>query len=390
MSAIVDKIVAFLAFASVTFLASCITHQDALISDADLAFPLPNSFVLIRENTGPAEGLGPFFGTRHAHGYVVNGASLIRFQAFGNQGRHWMEHRALQPENGATGHVSFALTIRDGFIELHHPGSVSEVNDYSAVVARLEDQWNTRDRDSMFFQIFDLEDQQQVIMAQSFLASGGGVEVPARFRSAVDIGRFLERDWQDMSLAESQRLIADNADVQGAVRTGRAVHFYSRPLSFYDGVRLIKVVREPGDLRGFYFLAHDGDFFQLDGRSPRIHEVNSRALRLSEADVSEYLWFFSFFVRGAEGPFLLLESNSDSYYPTALSQAEQQRVNGRLTPISCAAAQDGFRCSGTVYYGGALFEAQYEVEATGMISMVSDSPILTGLSQVIDAPLHLE
>ena len=75
------------------------------------------------------------------------------------------------------------------------------------------------------------------------------------------------------------------------------------------GVQILQIKDpswSPPGLAIYYLRRDDGSLYRLNGTSPAIHEVNASAgLKLSEENVLQYVRFFSFFVRGEEGPFYI-------------------------------------------------------------------------------------
>ena len=165
-----------------------------------------------------------------------------------------------------------------------------------------------------------------------------------------------------------------------------------RPLPFYDQVALIRVKDPAWSPRNLfiYYLTDQGNLFWLNGTSPPIHEVNSKApIKVTDDNVLEYLKFFCFFVRGEDGPFLVAEDMNDTYVPKELDNKTRTVIEGTVRPATFEGEDgEGNRlCEAVVYYSNALFIANFSVQPGGMIEMLSDEPIAADLPIKIDAPV---
>jgi ankyrin repeat protein len=172
-------------------------------------------------------------------------------------------------------------------------------------------------------------------------------------------------------------------------------------LPWYEGVRLIRL-RDPSwslpDLEIFFLIFDDHRLYRLNGTSPPIHEVNTKApLRLSAQNVLDYLFYFCFFVRGQEGPFYLLDSLEDPRLQSlwenrerdpALSSAAVVVEACVRSPEFLGVDENGqFRASGVVFYSNAIFTADFAVQPSGMVEMLDDEPVATDLPFRIEAPI---
>ena len=165
-----------------------------------------------------------------------------------------------------------------------------------------------------------------------------------------------------------------------------------RTLPFYDQIALIRVQDSEWDNRRLvtYFLADQGELYRLDGTSPPIHEVNSKApIKLTDDNVLEYLRFFCFFVRGEDGPFLVVEDIDDKNLPDRISDQTRDAIEKaiRVASIEGKNDDDHWLCDAVVYYSNALFLANFSVHPTGMIEMTEDDPIETDLPDKINVPI---
>jgi ankyrin repeat protein len=167
-------------------------------------------------------------------------------------------------------------------------------------------------------------------------------------------------------------------------------------LPFYppDKARILRL-SDPGplDLRAYYLVVSSPSTtelrcIRLDGNSVPIHGVNAEVpITLTPSVVCDYLRFFCFFVQGDEGPFLITESIEQPEIPP-LSEQLRSELARHLRPARYHGwndAHDAYRASALVYYGRALFFADFVIKPSGMIEMLTDQPVLTDLPEVIEA-----
>ena len=163
-------------------------------------------------------------------------------------------------------------------------------------------------------------------------------------------------------------------------------------MPFYDNVVLVRVqdpLWSPSTLT-VYYLTEEGNLYRLNGTSPPIHEVNAKApIKISEANVLEYLRFFCFFVRGEEGPFLIAESMADADMPKNMDPQTRSVIEGTIRPATYEGRneQGFYLCDAVVFYSNALFIANFAVQPTGMIEMLDDEPIAADLPIKVEAPI---
>ncbi len=165
-----------------------------------------------------------------------------------------------------------------------------------------------------------------------------------------------------------------------------------RSLPFYESVVLIRLKDRTWGKNNLilYYLANQGELHRLNGTSPPIHEVNAKApIKVTEENVLDYLRFFCFFVRGEEGPFLISETMEDPYIPKTTDAKARAVIEGTVRPASYEGRneQGYFLCDAVVYYSNALFIANFAVQPSGMIEMLSDEPIAADLPVKVDAPV---
>ncbi len=165
-----------------------------------------------------------------------------------------------------------------------------------------------------------------------------------------------------------------------------------RMLPFYDSVALVRV-SDPNWVNkklNIYYLTDQGNLFRLNGTSPPIHEVNAKApIKVTDANVLDYLRFFCFFVRGEEGPFYIAESMDDPNMPKEMDETTRSVIEGTIRPASYEGKNDQghWLCDAVVFYSNALFIANFAVQPSGMIEMIDDEPIAADLPVKVDKPV---
>jgi len=139
------------------------------------------------------------------------------------------------------------------------------------------------------------------------------------------------------------------------------------------------------------FMRNETEVWHLNGTSPPIHDMNGRTeLVINEANVLEYLAFFCFFVRGDEGPFLIVDRPTNTFTPL------EKVVREKLTEVHrearhCKQNGDGdWHVSSLVYYSNAVFFADFLIHLGGMIQMLDDHPVAVDLPAKVDAPLRVD
>jgi ankyrin repeat protein len=174
---------------------------------------------------------------------------------------------------------------------------------------------------------------------------------------------------------------------------GRALPFYPD-----SSVRLIRVknLGESSPNQFFYWLKDGEKVFRLNGSSPPIHEFNAKHTpELSGKRAMEYLEFFCFFVRGKDGPFYLIDGRDAPYLPESCkgkidSESICSTAFRRVyrAPQHFGITDDGkHRISALMYYSNAMFIADFLVHPSGMVEMLADWPVASGLPDKIDAPI---
>ena len=93
----------------------------------------------------------------------------------------------------------------------------------------------------------------------------------------------------------------------------------------------------------------------------------------------DYVYFFCFFVHGADGPFFIID-NAD--FPAINKKKTDflllKRIKDACKTLELSKTTDEgvFILSGSVLYGNALFGVQFAVTSNGMVEMIDDEPLV--------------
>lgn len=204
---------------------------------------------------------------------------------------------------------------------------------------------------------------------------------------------YNDNNWNAVEGEELAGFLDQINPIDGKYRTSpNSTQVAWRTLPFYDSVALIRV-QDPNWVNKkmtIYYLTDQGNLFRLNGTSPPIHEVNSKApVKINDDNVLDYLRFFCFFVRGDEGPFYVAEDMSDANLPQDMDATTQSVIEGTIRPASFEGMneQGHFLCDAVVFYSNALFIANFSVQPGGMIEMLNDEPIAGDLTSKLDKPI---
>ncbi|PCI55317.1 MAG: hypothetical protein COB36_06745 [Alphaproteobacteria bacterium] len=204
---------------------------------------------------------------------------------------------------------------------------------------------------------------------------------------------YNDNNWNAVEGEELAGFLDQINPIDGKYRTSpNSTQVAWRTLPFYDSVALIRV-QDPNWVNKkmtIYYLTDQGNLFRLNGTSPPIHEVNSKApVKINDDNVLDYLRFFCFFVRGDEGPFYVAEDMSDANLPQDMDATTKSVIEGTIRPASFEGMNDQghFLCDAVVFYSNALFIANFSVQPGGMIEMLNDEPIAGDLTSKLDKPI---
>jgi hypothetical protein len=205
---------------------------------------------------------------------------------------------------------------------------------------------------------------------------------------------------------EGWSTLADDAPERAALRANEAISALvpegaqgsCRPLAFYPSHRLLRFFKAGDGAELGLFLVSDGEnIIHLNGSSPPIHELNKRvSLDLNADDALAYLAFFCFFVRGEEGPFMVVDRLDDPLLPGYLGapesgeEREKSEVIARLyRPAELFGSDDEgrHRASAMVYYSNVIFVSDFLIGRDGSIDMLDDEPLVEKLPHKIAATI---
>lgn len=201
----------------------------------------------------------------------------------------------------------------------------------------------------------------------------------------------LERDRDVCEMEEPELAVLQR---EWSAEWGNLDDFDTRvfDLPFHPNVPLIEIRRKKSSIATgrLCFLLQKEKLFRLNGTSPPIHNVNGDEMPLiDEQTVLHYLAFFCFFVRGDEGPFMIVDSLEHSFLPNLGEQIGEIKKSFRPPRVWGKDENGNCLVSGIVYYANALFFADFCVQPRGMIEMIDDTPLVGNLPSRIDAPLDI-
>ena len=170
-------------------------------------------------------------------------------------------------------------------------------------------------------------------------------------------------------------------------------------LPFYANHRLMELqfARDHG-VECAFVLDGPTRTWWLNGESSPVHDANeAESLELTQSLICDYIRFFFYFVRGEEGPFVLIESTNevepqagvgdwgeeqDKWFEVARDRARPLRMRGR--------DEEGrWLVDATVAYAEALFDTSLAVAADGLIDMVDDEPVADLAALAVPVPSSL-
>jgi len=202
-----------------------------------------------------------------------------------------------------------------------------------------------------------------------------------------------ERGWVAITGGELAGFLSQITPVDGVIRVvpeTTQCHWHTLP--WYDKVALIRIYdptwQDPN--LTLYYLTFESNLYRLNGTSPPIHEINSKApIQLNRDNVLDYVRFFCFFVRGDEGPFYIAEREDDPFLPVLEDSPSLYEYREHLSPASLTGmdAAGKFLCTAAIYYSNAMFRSEMAVHPSGMIDMLSDQPLTGNLPGRIVAPI---
>jgi len=216
----------------------------------------------------------------------------------------------------------------------------------------------------------------------------------AIFQTAARIREFGSHEpWQPMPFPFLRYLVEQMNPVDGAYRLDIATtEMWIGRLPFYDDVLLLRIVDASwaNDRVVLYYFMFEDKLYRLNGQSLPIHQLNEIApLKLSMDNVLDYLRFFCFFVNGEEGPFYISEDISDPMIPSHTDPRVVEWISGAVKPAVFKEINESghFILAASVFYGGAIFHSNFEVQPGGFLEMLNDEPLTSDLPVRVVAPL---
>lgn len=205
--------------------------------------------------------------------------------------------------------------------------------------------------------------------------------------------------WEDLQPSDAAALLARAAESapDGVGCGAEAIRLVRvRPLTCHPGARLCEAVAVKGGtpIGSLTFVAHRSGVTWLDGTSPPIHQMNAaHPLDVGTPDRAlEYVRFFCRAVHAELGAFVLAETAEELRW-TIDSSAAAGHVRDVLRrcdrlPHSIRIAwnepRERWECTAVLQYGGALFRGHFELDRSGMVTMVDDQPLADRLPLPIE------
>ncbi|HYP09476.1 MAG TPA: hypothetical protein VER03_24845, partial [Bryobacteraceae bacterium] len=207
-----------------------------------------------------------------------------------------------------------------------------------------------------------------------------------RVRSALGVRRWLKPD------SEELRGVLKSIDAWGELEG--VIHLVRRAegLAFYEPYRLYELLQrdpEHGFRRSHILCDRTTSKLKLlDGTSPNIHEINnelgesrSGAVFANEKEAEEYLRFFCWAVWGADGPFCNIRRFREVAWTEAPEGAKQvaAEINDPSHWGYNGFENNYYSFRSLLCYSNAIFKTEFRLDVSGMLEMLSDSPLLPAL-----------
>lgn len=156
-----------------------------------------------------------------------------------------------------------------------------------------------------------------------------------------------------------------------------------RALPFYKNWRLYRLVNYATmPVFTMTYLSDGAEYIALDGTANPIYTVDERdPLMLSKDSVLPYLDFFFSNVQGSEGEVFLIRDPHKMPFLSSFTEGQKQSIlqNFRAPDITFDAAQNAYRVTGTLHYGGGLLSATIVITPDGKLSFQEQNLLLTGV-----------
>ena len=207
----------------------------------------------------------------------------------------------------------------------------------------------------------------------------------------------INKGWKRVSKSVRERLARDwTKSVQAPTGVVEVADYSYQPLSFFPDLLLFRA--ELGEVHcfGAYALAEpDGSDPVMLGSSDEIHVARlRRKFVLNDDTVCDYLHFFCLMVTAQEGPFRIIDRFShfnitrpprgtNKLSDAGIMQFDQvaaEEFKNLPRPLKIKTTDEGWDIEALIQYGAELYVAQFRVGKDGLVSMVDDMPLMTGLA----------
>nr|WP_320144108.1 tetratricopeptide repeat protein [uncultured Cohaesibacter sp.] len=221
------------------------------------------------------------------------------------------------------------------------------------------------------------------------------IDQAANFASAQWIDQpIVKFDWQDITRTSKdfqstlgkvhEAIIQQQVDIDMLAVHCNAIR--ATNLGFYPGTRLVEIqlsMKEEKITQAIISLmVSENGATILDGLSPIVYALNKENLSFpDETSRLQYLKFFSAYVRGEQGPFLVVEHANEVQFVDNAEQARLLPMIDPIKPIREKANESTQSFSTFVIYDGHLFRCLFNIGINGLIEMKEDYPV-TDIAQV--------
>jgi hypothetical protein len=193
-----------------------------------------------------------------------------------------------------------------------------------------------------------------------------------------------QTQWIRMNREQAGRVLGQLSNRKDAVVFSRDVTEVAwRGLAFYNNYRLCRLINYATmPVFTMVYLTDGTDYIQLDGTANPIYIVDEKdPLMLNEENVIPYLEFFFSNVQGSEGDVFLIRDPHKMPFMDTLSAAQRQSIIDSFRPssVSFNPAENAYKVSGTLHYGGSLLASVIVVATDGRISFQEQSLLLNGI-----------
>lgn len=195
--------------------------------------------------------------------------------------------------------------------------------------------------------------------------------------------------WERCSEVRATDVLRHLADSDSSIFVDCAlVSAHQSRLPFYEELDLIELgIARDGTTEHVYALDGPGGTAWLNGESAPIHDANDAAsLVLSDVTFPDYVRFFFYFLRGEQGPFVLIEDGSELAHANHTGTVDND-ISGEILTLDAARSRarplrmDGRDSNGgrrfdvTFAYSGCLYNSTIVVSANGEVAMTGDEMI---------------